>query len=126
MVDNQYNKDYSEDSLFKKIKSVLSKAKVSVVYGALLLFYSLKDPDVPKKAKTTIIGALGYFIVPTDLMADIVPVVGFGDDLTAIISALSIIAIYISPETKNRAKEKTKELFNNALEDDFKEIDDKI
>ena len=124
MKDNsKYNNDYSEESLFNKIKSFFSKAGVSVVYGALLLFYALKDPNVPIKAKVTIISALGYFISPIDLIADPIPVVGYGDDLTAIITALGVISVFITPEIKRKAKEKTKEWFSNVGEEDFREID---
>ncbi len=115
MKDNsKYNNDYSEESLFNKIKSFFSKAGVSVVYGALLLFYALKDPNVPIKAKATIISALGYFISPIDLIADPIPVVGYGDDFTAIITALGVISVFITPEIKRKAKEKTKEWFSNV------------
>lgn len=51
MIDrNQYEKEYSDESLFNKIKSVFSKAGVNVIYGVWLLFYSLKDSSVPMKA----------------------------------------------------------------------------
>lgn len=65
-----------------------------------MLFYSLKDPSVPMKAKATIIGALGYFIAPIDLIADPIPVAGYGDDLAAIIATLGVISIYLTEETK--------------------------
>ncbi|CEQ16301.1 MULTISPECIES: YkvA family protein [Peptostreptococcaceae] len=70
-VSSKYNSYYSEKSLFNKIKSVFSEAGLSIVYGAWLLFYALKDSNVPIKAKATIVGALGYFISPIDLIADI-------------------------------------------------------
>lgn len=126
MGKDSYDKAYSKKALLKKIKKVFSKAGISVVYGALLLFYSLKDPDVPTKAKATIIGALGYFIAPIDLVADAMPIVGYGDDLTAIITALGIISLYITPKIKKRAKKKTKELFCDVKDDDFNIIDKKI
>lgn len=127
MIDNnQYSKEYSEESLFKKIKSVFSKAGVSVIYGVLLLFYSLKDPAVPMGAKATIIGVLGYFISPIDLIVDPIPITGYGDDLTAIVTALGVISVYITPETKKKAKEKAMEWFSNATEEDFSKIDSKI
>ena len=122
----EYSKEYSEESLLKKIKKNFSKAGVSVVYGALLLFYSLKDPSVPMKAKATIIGALGYFIAPIDLIADPIPGVGYGDDLAAIITALGVISIYLTDETKQKARNKTKELFGNAKDSDFEAVDNKI
>lgn len=123
---DNYSKDYSDESLLKKIKKNFSKAGVSVVYGALLLFYSLKDPSVPMKAKATIVGALGYFIAPIDLIADPIPVAGYGDDLAAIIAALGVISIYLTDETKQKAKNKTKELFGDVKDSDFEVIDKKI
>ena len=118
---DDYSKDYSEDSLFKKIKKSFSKAGVSV-----LLLYALKDPSVPMKAKATILGTLGYFIAPLDLIADPIPVAGYGDDLAAIITALGIISIYLTEETKQKARNKTKELFGNAKDSDFEAVDNKI
>lgn len=126
MNNNKYNNEYSEESLFNKIKLVFSKAGVSVIYGVLLLFYALKDPSVPMGAKATIIGVLGYFISPIDLIADPIPVAGYGDDLTAVITALGVIAVFITPETKRKAKEKTLEWFSDATEEDFNTIDSKL
>lgn len=105
---SEYNKYYSEKSLSNKIKSAFSKAGIFVTYGTLLLFYALKDPQVPIKAKATIISALGYFISPIDLIADPILVAGYGDDLTVIITALGIIFIFITHEIKRKAREKTK------------------
>ena len=117
---------YSKDSLFEKIKDVFSKAGISVIYGVLLLFYALQDPNIPLKAKATILGALGYFIAPIDLVSDPIPVVGYGDDLTAITVALGAIAIYITEDTKKKAIKKTKELFKITNEEDFKLIEEYI
>lgn len=123
---DEYSKDYSDESLLKKLKKNFSKAGVSVVYGALLLFYSLKDPSVPMKAKATIIGVLGYFIAPLDLISDPIPVAGYGDDLAAIIAALGVISIYLTDETKQKARNKTKELFGKVKDSDFETVDSKI
>lgn len=121
-----YKKNYSEESLFLKIKSVFSSAGISVIYGVLLLFYALQDTSVPMGAKATIAGALGYFISTADLILDPIPVVGYGDDLTAIIVALGIVSIYITQDTKDKARKKIKEIFKNATEEDFKMIEDRI
>lgn len=125
-MNSSYNSYYSKKSLFNKIRLVFSKAGVSVVYGALLLYYALQDSNIPIKAKATIIGALGYFISPIDLIADPVPVVGYGDDLTAIVTSLGVISIFITPEIKRKAREKTKEWFNNVTDEDFKQVDNRF
>lgn len=74
-------------------------------------------------SKATIIGALGYFITPIDLIADPIPGTGYGDDLSAIIAALGVISVFITPETKIKARKKNLELFSNAIEEDFNVID---
>ncbi|PEO50494.1 hypothetical protein CN563_02685 [Bacillus sp. AFS026049] len=50
------------------MKKFGKKAGVKVVYVALLLFYTLQKPTTPVWAKTVIVGALGYFILPIDLI----------------------------------------------------------
>ncbi len=59
--ENEYSKEYSENSLFEKIIKSAQKAGINVIYAGLLLFYTLQKPLTPGWAKTTIIGALGYF-----------------------------------------------------------------
>lgn len=58
------------------------------------------------KVKATIYGALGYFIVPFDLIPDVMPVVGFGDDLGALGLALTMACMYIDAEVKDKARTK--------------------
>lgn len=48
----------------------------------------LKDENTPGKHKMIIIGALGYFILPVDLIPDFIPVAGFTDDAAALIACL--------------------------------------
>lgn len=126
LVEDKYKEEYTEKKLVDKIKKNFSKAGASVVYAVLLLFYSLKDPNVPAKAKATIVGALGYFITPLDLILDAVPVAGYTDDLATIMLALGVVAIYLTDETKEKAKKKTKQLFGNIGNDEFEKGDNKI
>ncbi|MGJ3196969.1 DUF1232 domain-containing protein [Peribacillus castrilensis] len=37
------------------------------------MFYTLQKPTTPAWAKTVIVGALGYFILPIDLIPDLIP-----------------------------------------------------
>ena len=126
LVKDKYKEEYTEKKLVDKIKKTFSKAGASVVYAVLLLFYSLKDPNVPAKAKATIVGALGYFITPLDIILDAVPVAGYSDDLATIMLALGMVAIYLTDETKEKAKKKTKQLFGNIGNDDFEKVHNKI
>lgn len=117
-------KHYSEDKFWAKLKKFGKKAGSSVVYAVLLLYYTLQKPEVPKKAKATIIGALGYFILPVDLIPDFAVGIGFTDDLGALGIALIQVAIYIDDEIKMKAKNKLAEWFGNNVDTSL--IDKKI
>ena len=102
---------YSEEALWKKIAAFAAKAGKQVIEKVLTLYYCLRDPDTPKWAKGTIVGALGYFIAPIDAIPDFIPGVGFSDDLVALAAALAVVAAHIKPEHIERAKELLKTWF---------------
>lgn len=117
VIENQdeagaYVTEYSEDGFWGKLASYAKKAGREVVDNALILYFSLQDPAVPTRFKAVIYGALGYFIMPVDVIPDVVPVVGFTDDFGILASAITAVAIYVSPETKQKAKGKTAEWFD--------------
>ena len=62
------------------------------------------------KAKTLIVGALGYLILPTDMVPDFIPALGFTDDLTALMVALRTLNKYLTPDINARAKEQANKL----------------
>ena len=120
----QAGKHFTEEKFWDKLKKFAKKAGSSVVYTALLLFYTLKKPEVPKKAKATIIGALGYFILPVDLIPDFAIGLGFTDDLGALGLALIQVAMYIDEDIKKEAKEKVRQWFGDHV--DTSDIDGRI
>ncbi len=107
----QYNRHYDEDSLWKKLKHLASNVGSKVLYPALQLYYLLQAKNVPVKAKTLIVGALGYLILPVDMVPDFIPALGFTDDLSALMVALRTLNKYLTPEINQKAKEQT----NNIL-----------
>lgn len=123
---DDYSKHYSEDSFWKKLLKYGKKAGVSVVYATLILYYTLQKPDLPMKTKSIILGALGYFIFPIDLIPDITPVVGYGDDVSVIIGALMVVAMHIDDETKDKARNKVKDLFGEEAISEVHDIDEKL
>lgn len=107
----KYQENYSESGLQRKIKSVARWAGAKVMYAVLLLYYVLQSPTISKADKGKIYGALGYFILPTDLVVDFLPVVGYSDDLAALMIALHAVATNITPEIKAQAKAKLSKWF---------------
>lgn len=122
----KYKKYYSENDLFEKIKKYAKVAGVNIVYIGLLLFYTLENPKLPLKIKSIIMGGLGYFIFPIDLIPDLMPVVGYSDDLGVLMGVLVIAAFYIDEDVKNKAKTKLKDWFGDYDKEIIKEINKKI
>ena len=108
-----YRNNFSDSGLWEKIKQVAKKAGIKVVYAALVLYYLAKDGDMPIKDKLKIYGALGYFILPIDMIPDSIIALGFTDDFAALAYALYSAARYVTPEIKAKAEKKLEEWFGN-------------
>lgn len=126
MSNNQYSKYFSEESLWKKIKKFSKTAGATVVYAVLLLFYVMKSKDVTVKTKVSIAAALGYFILPTDAIFDLAPLVGYTDDLGVLIFALSQVSSNITPEIREQARSKLSEWFGDINEEELQDLESKI
>ena len=118
---NEYEKDYSEEKFWDKIKKYAIKIGVKPIYIALLLFYAL--PNTSILDKTIIIGALGYLISPLDIIPDCIPVVGFMDDISILLLAFKTIKENVNDEVKEKARNKFKSIFGKYTD---KQIDELI
>lgn len=107
----KYSSHYSDDSFWSKVRSAALQAGKELIEKALWLYYALRDPDTPKKAKLIILGALGYFILPFDLIPDFIPFIGYTDDLAVLAGAIVIVATHIKEEHKEKAALRMKEWF---------------
>jgi uncharacterized membrane protein YkvA (DUF1232 family) len=117
----KYQVNYSENKLLRKLSSVAKWAGAKVVYAVLLLYYVLRSPNISAADKSKIYGALGYFILPTDLVLDFIPMMGYTDDMAALLWALHTVMNNITPEIKQQAKDKLAELLGKI---DEKQIED--
>lgn len=117
----KYQEHYDEDRLGSKLPKVARKAGSKLVYTVLLLYYVLKSSAVSNADKAKIYGALGYFILPLDILPDFLPVVGFADDLSAVLWAIHTVWKNITPEIKAQAAAKTREWFGDFNHTDVDE-----
>lgn len=108
---SKHGEHYSEGGFWEKVKGFASKVGGQGIYYALILYYVLVDDETPASQKGIILGALGYFIFPIDLIPDLVPFVGFTDDIAAITAALKVIWSSVKPIHLEQAAQKTKEWF---------------
>lgn len=111
--DNKFIEAYSEEGFWKKLRRYALAAGREVVEKALLLYYAAQQEKAPAWAKATIAGALGYFIVPLDAVADLTPAVGYADDLGVLVLALAAVATYINDEVRQQTADKMRDWFGD-------------
>lgn len=107
-------KHFSENKYFEKLLKYARKIGIKISYYSLLLYYTFKSPATPKSAKLTIAGALGYLILPVDLIPDALPAVGFTDDAAVIISALYQVVSSIDSTMKLQAHNRMQKQIGRA------------
>ena len=106
---------YSSPRLWQKLAVIARRAGDKIIVTALILFHCLQDKETPAWARTVIIGALGYLILPADIVPDVIPGAGLTDDWGALVAALGTISVYIKDVHKQKAREQTDRLFAKLL-----------
>ena len=112
--------------IVQSLENIASKAGMTAVYSALLLFYSFKGDKAPVWAKRVIIGTLGYLISPIDFIPDMTPIVGYTDDIGILSYALVSISCYIDMDVRINARKQTKEIFGKLIPSVIVSVDKKI
>ena len=115
----KYIPDYDAKRFWKKLKRVLKRLGANAAYYALLLYYALQDPQISRKDKGIIAGALGYFLLPFDLVPDFIPGVGYTDDIAALAFAVYKVMKCITPLVKSQAEGKVYEWFGDVAQSDL-------
>ncbi|MBD3881163.1 DUF1232 domain-containing protein [Phormidium tenue FACHB-886] len=101
----------SEQNFWEKLKGFAVVAGREVIEKALVLYFAAQRPETPIWAKTVIYSALAYLILPTDAIPDFIPISGYADDLGTLVAALGAVAMCITPEVQDSAKQQVNEWF---------------
>lgn len=107
---SKYGKDYDDNKFWNVVKKYGGKIGQDVLSKAFRLYFVLKKDNIPFSVKGIVIGALGYLIMPIDIIPDVIPMLGWTDDAAAIALALAQINSYIDVDVEQQADEKVKEL----------------
>ncbi len=101
---NNYQKHFDKDLAFRLLvklrKATRGQTKIIAgVTGAIVtalgsLISALENPATPNHLKALIIGAIGYIVLPVDLVPDFIPVVGYADDLASVAGVVTAVAAY--------------------------------
>ncbi|GLH76995.1 hypothetical protein SSBR45G_19030 [Bradyrhizobium sp. SSBR45G] len=85
-----------------KLKQVL--ARIPFAEDLLAAYYCAFDRETPRHVQVALLGALAYFILPFDLLPDVMPVLGFTDDAAVLATAIRMVASHITPDHRAAAR----------------------
>jgi uncharacterized membrane protein YkvA (DUF1232 family) len=75
----------------------------------LAAYYCTLDPATPGRVKLVLLGAIAYFVIPFDAVADILPILGFADDAAILAAAFTQVAGSIKETHREKAREALRE-----------------
>jgi uncharacterized membrane protein YkvA (DUF1232 family) len=96
------NEEKVQEGFLPKIRKVA--AKIPFAADALSVWWCARDPETPAAAKGMMLAGLAYFVLPTDALPDILPVIGFTDDAAVIAALVAILGKTLKPSHKEAAQ----------------------
>lgn len=107
--------DFSGDSdgaekkrrrIIKRFWPTVKKALVAIPFmeDVVAAYYAMLDPQTPRAARMTLMGALAYFVMPIDMIPDFIFSLGFIDDASVLTAALAAASAAIKPIHREAAK----------------------
>jgi uncharacterized membrane protein YkvA (DUF1232 family) len=78
--------------------------KIPFAEDLVAAYFCTLDPATPSRVKFILLGAIAYFVLPFDAVADILPLLGFADDAAILMAAITQVAGSITQEHRDRAR----------------------
>lgn len=85
-----------------KLKRVF--AHVPFAPDLLAAYYAVLDRETPFKVRATLAGALAYFVLPFDVIPDVIAGLGFTDDAAILYAAIRMVSSAIHPRHHEAAR----------------------
>ena len=70
---------------------------VPFVEDLVAAYYCALDPATPMRVRGMLLAALAYFILPADVIPDIIAGLGFADDAALLTAVIGLVATHITP-----------------------------
>jgi uncharacterized membrane protein YkvA (DUF1232 family) len=91
------------EGFWKKLRQVA--ARLPMAEDLLTAYYCAFDRQTPNRVRAALLGALAYFVLPIDVMPDLLPIIGFTDDAAVLAAAIRLVWVHIQPAHREAARE---------------------
>ncbi len=105
---------FSTSGFWSVVRKAAKHGGQKLLATALTLYFCLKDAETPAWAKSVIVGALGYLILPLDLIPDAILGAGYTDDLGVLLGAMVAVVRHIKMEHREKAAALTSRILGAA------------
>ncbi|WP_434529297.1 YkvA family protein [Vibrio sp. K4] len=95
-----------EKTFWRKMKNSVKKAGEEIAVMGIKSWLAMADSNTSVRHKAILGGALAYFVLPTDMVPDVLAGVGFTDDMAALTLAANSVGNAITEEHEEQAREK--------------------
>ncbi|EPO5780320.1 YkvA family protein [Vibrio harveyi] len=95
-----------EKTFWRKMKNSVKKAGEEIAVMGIKSWLAMADSNTFVRHKAILGGALAYFVLPTDMVPDVLAGVGFTDDMAALTLAANSVGNAITDEHEEQAREK--------------------
>ena len=94
------------ESVRKQFWRKLKRLAVKLPFAEDLLaaYYCAFDRQTPRHVQAALLGAIAYFVLPFDVVPDMLPILGFTDDAAVLATALRMVATHITDDHREAAR----------------------
>jgi uncharacterized membrane protein YkvA (DUF1232 family) len=79
-------------------------ARLPFAEDLIAAHYCAFDRQTPLRVKAVLVGALAYFVLPADVIPDVLPLIGYADDAAVLAAAIRLVASHITPDHREAAR----------------------
>jgi len=87
---------------WNKVRRTLGR--VPFLDEAVAAYYCATDPKTPRRVQAILLGALAYFVVPTDMIPDFIAGLGFTDDAAVLAAVIGTVRRHITDDHRAGAR----------------------
>ncbi len=91
-----------EQRFWQKLKRFLSR--IPFAEDLTAAYYCARDPETPAYVRAVLLGAIAYFVLPIDMVPDILAGLGFTDDASVLAAAVAAVGRHLQPRHREQAR----------------------
>jgi uncharacterized membrane protein YkvA (DUF1232 family) len=97
-----------ERRFWRKVRRVV--ARIPFAEDLLAAYFCAIDRATPIYVRGVLLGAIAYFVLPADMIPDVLAPLGFTDDASVIAAALTAVGSHLQPRHRVQARAKLDQL----------------